>query len=429
MSYLKHLSSNISAISFYMLLLLKFILSLKDRQVMNNKQNNIVITSAVRTAIGSFKGSLKDMHAHELGSIVIKEAIKKSNLKPSDIDEVIMGQVLTAATGQNPARQAAIKAGVPIEKTSYVINQVCGSGLRSVAAAYQSLVSRDASIILAGGQESMSNAPHAINFQKGEKLEEKNLIDTMLHDGLWDAFNGYHMGNTSENVATKWKISRKDQDDFALSSQIKTEKAQKDGKFENEIVPIILKSKDKNNEFYLDEHPRGKMTIERLTKLKSAFIKDGTVTPGNSSGLNDGAAAVILMNESEAKKRNLSPLVKIASWATCGVDPSLMGSGPIPSSKKALEKAGWKVSDLDLIESNEAFAAQSLAVIKDLEIPKEKVNVNGGAIALGHPIGASGTRILVTLIHEMIKRDSKKGLATLCIGGGMGIAMCIERNF
>ena len=412
-----------------MLLLLKFILSLKDRQVMNDKQNKIVITSAVRTAIGSFKGSLKDMHAHELGSIVIKEAIKKSNLKPSDIDEVIMGQVLTAATGQNPARQAAIKAGVPIEKTSYVINQVCGSGLRSVAAAYQSLVSRDASIILAGGQESMSNAPHAINFQKGKKLEEKNLIDTMLHDGLWDAFNGYHMGNTAENVATKWKISRKDQDDFALSSQIKTEKAQKDGKFENEIVPIILKSKDKNNEFYLDEHPRAKMTIERLTKLRSAFIKDGTVTPGNSSGLNDGAAAVILMNESEAKKRNLSPLVKIASWATCGVDPSLMGSGPIPSAKKALEKAGWKVSDLDLIESNEAFAAQSLAVIKDLEIPKEKVNVNGGAIALGHPIGASGTRILVTLIHEMIKRDSKKGLATLCIGGGMGIAMCIERNF
>ena len=415
--------------SFYMLLLLKFILSLKDRQVMNDKQNNIVITSAVRTAIGSFKGSLKDIHAHELGSTVIKEAIKKSNLKPSDIDEVIMGQVLTTATGQNPARQAAIQAGVPIEKTSYVINQVCGSGLRSVAAGYQSIVSRDASIIVAGGQESMSRAPHAINFQKGKKLEESNLIDTMVHDGLWDAFNSYHMGNTAENVATKWKISRKDQDDFALSSQIKTEKAQKDGKFNNEIVPVILKSKDKNNEFHLDEHPREKMTIERLTKLRSTFINDGTVTPGNSSGLNDGAAAVILMKESEARKRNLSPLVKIVSWATCGVDPSLMGSGPIPSSKKALQKAGWKVSDLDLIESNEAFAAQSLAVIKDLGIPKEKVNVNGGAIALGHPIGASGTRILVTLIHEMVKRDSKKGLATLCIGGGMGIAMCIERNF
>ena len=394
---------------------------------MDNKENNIVITSAVRTAIGSFKGSLKDMHAHQLGSTVIKEAIKKSNLKPSDVDEVIMGQVLTAATGQNPARQAAIQGGVPSEKTSYVINQVCGSGLRSVAAGYQSITSRDSSIIVAGGQESMSSAPHAINFQKGEKLDEKNLIDTMVHDGLWDAFNGYHMGNTAENVARKWEISRKDQDDFALSSQLKTEKAQKDGKFKNEIVPIILKSK--NNEFSLDEHPREQMTMERLTKLRSAFIKDGTVTPGNSSGLNDGAAAVILMNENEARKRNLPPLAKIVSWATCGVEPSLMGSGPIPSSKKALEKAGWKVSDLDLIESNEAFAAQSLAVIKDLGIPKEKVNVNGGAIALGHPIGASGTRILVTLIHEMIKRDSKKGLATLCIGGGMGIAMCIERNF
>ena len=396
---------------------------------MSDKQKNIVITSAVRTAIGSLKGSLKDIHAHELGSVVIKEAIKKSNLNPDDVDEVIMGQVLTAAVGQNPARQAAIHAGVPIEKTSYVINQVCGSGLRSIASAHQSIVSGDSSIVVAGGQESMSNAPHAINFQKEKKLEEKKLIDTMVHDGLWDAFNGYHMGVTAENVAAKWKISREDQDAFALSSQMKTEKAQKDGKFNNEIVPIILKSKDKNNQFYLDEHPREKMTIDRLKKLKSAFISNGTVTPGNSSGLNDGAAAVILMNEVDAKKKNLSPLVKIVSWATCGVDPSLMGSGPIPASKEALQKAGWKVSDLDLIESNEAFAAQSLAVIKDLGIPKEKVNVNGGAIALGHPIGASGARILVTLIHEMIKRDSKKGLATLCIGGGMGIAMCIERNF
>jgi len=396
---------------------------------MSDKQKNIVITSAVRTAIGSFKGSLKDMHAHELGSVVIKEAIKKSNLNPDDVDEVIMGQVLTAAVGQNPARQAAIHAGVPVEKTSYVINQVCGSGLRSIASAYQSIASGDSSIVVAGGQESMSSAPHAINFQNEKKIEEKNLINTMVHDGLWDAFNGYHMGVTAENVATKWKISREDQDAFALSSQVKTEKAQKDGKFNNEIVPIILKSKDKNNQFYLDEHPREKMTIDRLTKLKSTFIIDGTVTPGNASGLNDGAAAVILMNEEDAKKKNLSPLVKIVSWATCGVDPSLMGSGPIPASKEALQKAGWKVSDLDLIESNEAFAAQSLAVIKDLGIPKEKVNVNGGAIALGHPIGASGARILVTLIHEMIKRDSKKGLATLCIGGGMGIAMCIERNF
>ena len=396
---------------------------------MSDKQKNIVITSAVRTAIGSFKGSLKDILAHELGSVVIKEAIKKSNLNPDDVDEVIMGQVLTAAVGQNPARQAAIHAGVPVEKTSYVINQVCGSGLRSIASAYQSIASGDSSIVVAGGQESMSSAPHAINFQNEKKIEDKNLINTMVHDGLWDAFNGYHMGVTAENVATKWKISREDQDAFALSSQVKTEKAQKDGKFNNEIVPIILKSKDKNNQFYLDEHPREKMTIDRLTKLKSTFIIDGTVTPGNASGLNDGAAAVILMNEEDAKKKNLSPLVKIVSWATCGVDPSLMGSGPIPASKEALQKAGWKVSDLDLIESNEAFAAQSLAVIKDLGIPKEKVNVNGGAIALGHPIGASGARILVTLIHEMIKRDSKKGLATLCIGGGMGIAMCIERNF
>ena len=415
--------------SFYMLLLLKFILSLKDRQVMSNKQINIMITSAVRTAIGSFKGSLKDIHAHELGSVVIKEAIKKSNLKSNDVDEVIMGQVLTAAVGQNSARQAAVQAGIPVEKTAYVINQVCGSGLRSIAAAYQSILSRDSSIVVAGGQESMSNAPHSINIHKGKKLEEKNLIDTMVHDGLWDAFNGYHMGTTAENVADKWKISREDQDAFALSSQIKAEKAQKDGKFNNEIVPVFLKPESKNNQFNIDEHPRKKMTIERLTKLKPAFKNKGVVTPGNSSGLNDGAAAVILMNEDEVKKKKLLPLARIVSWATCGVNPSLMGSGPIPASKKALKKAGWKVDDLDLVESNEAFAAQSLAVIKDLGIPKEKINVNGGAIALGHPIGASGTRILVTLIHEMIKRKSKKGLATLCIGGGMGIAMCIDRNF
>jgi acetyl-CoA C-acetyltransferase len=396
---------------------------------MSNKKNNIVITSAVRTAIGSFKGSLKDMFAHELGSVVIKEAIKKSNLKPNEVDEVIMGQVLTAAAGQNPARQAAIKAGLPIEKTAYVINQVCGSGLRSVASAYQSILSKDSNIVVAGGQESMSNAPHAINIHKGKKLEEKNLVDTMVHDGLWDAFNGYHMGTTAENVATKWKISRKDQDAFALSSQIKAEKAQKDEKFKNEIVPIDLKKKEKKNQFNIDEHPRERMTIERLLKLKPAFKKHGVVTAGNSSGLNDGAAAVVLMNEDEAKKRKLKPLAKIVSWATCGVDPSLMGSGPIPASKAALKKAGWNASDLDLIESNEAFAAQSLAVIKDLGISNEKVNVNGGAIALGHPIGASGTRILVTLLHEMVRRESKRGLATLCIGGGMGIAMCVERNF
>ena len=410
-----------------MLLLLKFILSLKVRQVMNDKQNSVVITSAVRTAIGSFRGSLKDMQAHELGSVVVKEAMKKSNLNSNDIDELIMGQVLTAAVGQNPARQAAIQAGLPIEKTAYIINQVCGSGLRSVVAGYQNIVCNDSNIIIAGGQESMSSSPHAINIRDGKKLEEINLVDTMMRDGLWDAFHGYHMGVTAENVAAKWKINRKDQDDFALSSQNKAEKAQKEGKFKNEIVPVFKKENSSQSKFEVDEHPRAGMNLERLEKLKSAFKKDGTVTAGNSSGLNDGAAAVTLMSEKESEKRNLKPLAKIASWATVGVEPSLMGSGPILASRKALEKAKWKIKDLDLIESNEAFAAQSLAVIKDLNLPIEKVNVNGGAIAMGHPIGASGARILVTLLHEMVKRDSKKGLATLCIGGGMGIAMCIER--
>ena len=393
------------------------------------KEKSIVITSALRTAIGSFNGALKNMQAHDLGKFVIKESIKNSKLKLDEIDEVIMGQVLTSASGQNPARQAAINAGVPIEKTAYVINQVCGSGLRSVASGYQSIISNDSKIVIAGGQESMSNAPHAVHFRNGKKLEEKDLIDTMIKDGLWDAFNGYHMGVTAENVANKWGITRKDQDHFAFSSQSKTANAQKTGKFRNEIIPIILKSSGKNIKLEVDEHPRNEITIERLSKLKPSFKNDGTVTAGNASGINDGAAAVVLMNQSEAEKRGLDPLAKIASWATCGVDPSLMGSGPIPASKKALEKANWKVKDLDLIESNESFAAQSLAVIKELKIPQEKVNVNGGAIALGHPIGASGSRVLVTLLHEMIKRDSKKGLATLCIGGGMGIAMCLERNF
>ena len=396
---------------------------------MGLKEKSIVITSAVRTAIGTFNGTLKNMQGHELGSVVIKEGIKKSKLNPNDIDEIIMGQVLTNAVGQNPARQASIKAGLPVEKTAYVINQVCGSGLRSVAAGYQSIMANDSNIIIAGGQESMTSSPHAINIRDGKKLEEINLVDTMMRDGLWDAFHGYHMGVTAENVAAKWKINRKDQDDFALSSQNKAEKAQKEGKFKNEIIPIILKEKNNENLFEIDEHPRAGMTLEKLKKLKPSFKNDGTVTPGNASGINDGAAAVVLMHEEESEKRSLKPLAKIVSWATCGVDPSLMGSGPIPASKKALEKAQWKISDLDLIESNEAFAAQSLAVIKDLEIPKEKVNVNGGAIALGHPIGASGTRILVTLLHEMMKRDSKKGLATLCIGGGMGIAMCLERSY
>jgi len=385
---------------------------------------NIVITSAVRTAIGTFRGSLKDMQASDLGALVTKAAIQKSNLNSNDIDELIMGQVLTGGTGQNPARQAAFLAGIPIEKTAYLINQVCGSGLRSIVAGYQSIMLSDAKIIIAGGQESMTNAPHAIQYRKGKKLNESNLIDTMIKDGLWDAFNGYHMGITAENVATKWKITREEQDEFALSSQNKAEKAQKDEKFKKEIIPTIFNSE---NKLKIDEHSRTGMTLDRLKKLKPSFKSDGTVTPGNASGINDGAAAVVLMSQSEAKKRNLEPLAKIVSWATCGVDPSLMGSGPIPASKKALEKAGWETSDLDLIESNEAFAAQSLAVIKELGLPKDKVNVNGGAIALGHPIGASGARILVTLIHEMQKRKVKKGLATLCIGGGMGIAMCIER--
>ena len=392
---------------------------------MDSNNKNIVITSAVRTAIGNFRGALKDMQASDLGALVAKAAMQKSNLNSDDVDELIMGQVLTGATGQNSARQAAIHAGLPEEKTAYLINQVCGSGLRSVAAGYQAIISNDSNIIIAGGQESMTNAPHAIHFNKDKKLDESKLINMMIKDGLWDAFNNYHMGVTAENVATKWQITRKDQDNFALSSQLKAEKAKKEEKFKNEIIPTIFKGK---NKLEIDEYPRAGMTLERLTKLKPSFKNNGTVTPGNASGINDGAAAVVLMSNNEAKKRSLKPLAKIISWATCGVDPSLMGSGPIPASKKALKKAGWKISDLDLIESNEAFAAQSLAVIKDLGITEEKVNVNGGAIALGHPIGASGTRILVTLIHEMQKRKSKKGLATLCIGGGMGIAMCIEGN-
>ena len=392
---------------------------------MSESSKSIVITSAVRTPIGAFKGSLKDIEAKDLGALVTKEALKRSHLNSKEVDELIMGQVLTSATGQNPARQAAIQSGIPIEKTAYVINQVCGSGLRAVASGYQSIKSDDAKIIIAGGQESMSKTPHTIFLQEKKKLEESNLVDTMIKDGLWDAFNGYHMGVTAENVANKWQITRKDQDDFALSSQLKAEQAQKKNKFKDEIVPAIFNGKKKLD---VDEHPRSGMTLDRLSKLKPSFKSDGTVTAGNASGINDGAAAVVLMSDEEAKKRNLKPLAKIISWATCGVDPSLMGSGPIPASRKALKKANWKISDIDLIESNEAFAAQSLAVIKDLGISKEKVNVNGGAIALGHPIGASGARILVTLLHEMKKRESKKGLATLCIGGGMGIAMCLERE-
>ena len=388
---------------------------------------SVVITSATRTAVGSLGKSLKNVPGEELGSTVIKEAINRSKIKPEEVDEIIMGQVLTGGAGQNPARQAAIKSGVPKEKPAYSVNQVCGSGIRSVASGFQSIKAGDSRIVIAGGQENMSLAPHAIHLRDGKKLGNTELIDTMIKDGLWDAFNGYHMGVTAENVATKFQITRQEQDRFALNSQEKALKAIQPDKFKDEIINLKIKSKKAETNFNKDEHPREGINIEGLSRLKPVFQKDGTVTAGNASGINDGAAAVTLMSEEEAKKRGLKKLVSIKSWASCGVDPSLMGTGPIPASKKALELAGWKVDDLDLFEVNEAFAAQSIAVLKTLGIPEEKVNVNGGAIALGHPIGASGTRILVTLIHEMIKRDTKRGLATLCIGGGMGIAMCIER--
>tara|TARA_Y200000002_G_scaffold278743_1_gene232865 strand:- start:27 stop:1202 length:1176 start_codon:yes stop_codon:yes gene_type:complete len=388
---------------------------------------SIVITSATRTAVGSLGKSLKNIPGEELGSTVIKETIRRSNIKPAEVDEVIMGQVLTGGTGQNPARQSAMKSGIPKETPAYIVNQVCGSGIRSIASGFQSIKSGDSNIVIAGGQESMSLAPHAIHLRDGKKLGDTELIDTMIKDGLWDAFHGYHMGVTAENVATKFQVTRQEQDKFALNSQEKALEAIKQNKFKDEITNFKIKSKKAEIDFNKDEHPREGINIEGLSRLKPVFQKDGTVTAGNASGINDGAAAVTLMSEEEANKRDLKKLVTIKSWASCGVDPSLMGTGPIPASKKALELAGWKVKDLDLLEVNEAFAAQSIAVLKTLGIQEEKVNVNGGAIALGHPIGASGTRILVTLIHEMIKRNSKRGLATLCIGGGMGIAMCIER--
>ena len=388
---------------------------------------SVVITAATRTAVGSLGKSLKNIPGEELGSTVIKETIKRSNIKPTEVDEVIMGQVLTAGAGQNPARQAAMKSGVPKEKPAYIVNQVCGSGIRSIASGFQSIKSGDSNIVIAGGQESMSLAPHAIHLRDGKKLGNTELTDTMIKDGLWDAFHGYHMGVTAENVATKFQVTRNEQDKFALNSQEKALKAIKENKFSDEITNFKIKSKKAEIDFNIDEHPREGINIDGLSRLKPVFQKDGTVTAGNASGINDGAAAVTLMSEEEAKKRDLKRLVTIKSWASCGVEPSLMGTGPIPASKKALELAGWKIEDVDLLEVNEAFAAQSIAVLKTLGISEEKVNVNGGAIALGHPIGASGTRILVTLIHEMIKRNSKKGLATLCIGGGMGIAMCVER--
>jgi acetyl-CoA C-acetyltransferase len=390
-------------------------------------KDTVYITSATRTAVGSLNKTLKNIPASELGSLVISETIKKSKLKKNEIDEIIMGQVLTGATGQNPARQAAISSGISKEIPAYIVNQVCGSGIRSVALGFQSIISEQSKIIIAGGQENMSLAPHAIHLRNGEKLGNAQLVDTMIKDGLWDSFNNYHMGMTAENVAEKFQITRDEQDKFALKSQEKTLIAQKENKFNEEIISVKVKSKKSETNFNKDEHPRDGINLDTLSRLIPVFKKNGTVTAGNASGINDGAAAVTLMTPKEAEKKELEKLVSIKSWASCGVDPALMGTGPIPSTKKALDLAGWSIKDVDLFEINEAFAAQSIAVIKTLSIPYEKVNVNGGAISIGHPIGASGTRILVTLIHEMIKRDVKKGLATLCIGGGMGIAMCVER--
>jgi len=390
-------------------------------------KNSVVITSAIRTAVGSLNKSLKNIPSHILGSSVISKSIIKSKLQLEEIDEVILGQVLTGGAGQNPARQASIHSGIPKEKPAYIVNQVCGSGIRSIASGFQSIKAGDSKIVIAGGQENMSLAPHAIHLREGKKLGDAEILDTMIKDGLWDAFHGYHMGVTAENVAEKFQITREEQDKFAIRSQQKALDALKQNRFNDEIINFKIKSKQAEINFNKDEHPREGITLESLSRLKPVFKKEGTVTAGNASGINDGAAAVALMLDSEAEKRNIKKLVSIKSWASCGVDPALMGTGPIPSSKKALELAGWNIKDVDLFEINEAFAAQSLAVLKTLSIPEEKVNVNGGAIALGHPIGASGTRILVTLIHEMIKRDVKKGLATLCIGGGMGIAMCVER--
>jgi acetyl-CoA C-acetyltransferase len=392
------------------------------------KDEEIVIVGAARTPVGSFNGSLSSLPAHALGEVVIRAALERAGVDAADVDEVIMGQVLTAAQGQNPARQAAVAAGVPKEATAWGVNQVCGSGLRSIALGAQQIATGDADIIVAGGQESMSQAPHAAHLRNGVKMGNLDMIDTMIKDGLWEAFNGYHMGNTAENVAKQWQLTREEQDKFAVASQNKAEAAKKSGKFKDEIAPVTIKTRKGDVVVDEDEYIREGATMDSVAKLRPAFDKEGTVTAGNASGINDGAAAVVLMTAAEAKKRGLKPLARIASWATTGVDPAIMGTGPIPASRKALEKAGWKPADLDLIEANEAFAAQALAVNKDMGWDTNKVNVNGGAIAIGHPIGASGTRVLVTLLHEMQKADAKKGLATLCIGGGMGIAMCVERD-
>jgi acetyl-CoA C-acetyltransferase len=390
--------------------------------------SDIVIASAVRTPIGAFNGAFASLTAHELGRIAIEGALAAAGVPPEDVSEIVLGEILTAGEGQNPARQAAIAAGIPKEVTAMTINQVCGSGLRAVALGMQAIRAGDSRIVVAGGQESMSRAPHAAYLRAGVRMGPAEFVDTMIKDGLWDAFNGYHMGITAENVATQYQVTRADQDEFALSSQLKAQAAIEAGRFKDEIVPVTVpggKAGDKIVD--TDEYPRFGATIESLQKLRPAFNKEGSVTAGNASGINDGAAALVLMSAEDAEKRGIKPLGRIASWATVGVDPSIMGIGPIPASQAALAKAGWTVADLDLIEANEAFAAQSCAVAKTLGLPMDKVNVNGGAIALGHPIGASGARVLVTLLHEMGKRDVKKGLATLCIGGGMGIALCVER--
>ncbi len=388
---------------------------------------DVVIVSGARTPVGSFNGSFAALPAHELGRTAIKAALERAKVSPEEVSEVILGQILTAAQGQNPARQAAINAGVPQGSPAWLVNMVCGSGLRSVALGAQAIRNGDSEIVVSGGQESMSQATHAAYLRSGTKMGALELVDTMLKDGLWDAFNGYHMGMTAENVAREWQITREDQDRFAIASQNKAEAARKAGRFKDEIVPVVVKERKGEKVIEADEYIRDGATYEAIAALKPAFQKDGTVTAGNASGINDGAAALVLMSAKQADRRGLKPLATIKSWAQAGVDPKVMGSGPIPASRRALEKAGWKASDLDLVEANEAFAAQACAVNKDMGWDTSKVNVNGGAIAIGHPIGASGARVLVTLLHEMQKRDAKKGLATLCIGGGMGIAMCLER--
>jgi acetyl-CoA C-acetyltransferase len=388
--------------------------------------SDIVIVSAARTPVGSFLGALSSLPAHELGKLAIQAAVERAGIAPADVDEVILGQVLQAAAGQGPARQASVNAGIPVESPAWSLNQLCGSGLRAVALGAQQIAAGDANIVVVGGQESMSQAPHAQALRNGQKMGDLSFVDTMIKDGLWDAFHGYHMGQTAENIASRWQITREAQDTFAVASQNKAEAAQKAGRFDGEIVPVTIKGRKGDTIVDKDEFIRHGVTIDAVSGLKPAFTKDGTVTAANASGLNDGAAALVLMSADEAKKRGLTPLARIASWANAGVDPEIMGTGPIPASKKALEKAGWKVSDLDLVESNEAFAAQSLCVVSELGLDPAKVNVNGGAIAIGHPIGASGARILTTLVHEMKRSGAKKGLATLCIGGGMGVAMCVE---